>query len=838
MEGFEKQTGYFFQYDASLVPQGKRFTFKYSNLRARQVLTDFLSQNGLTYTVSGTQIILKKAVVPVVQKKFIASGRVTQKTSGEFIGYAEVRNKKSGVSVFTTDAGFFTLFLLPDTNFLVISYPGFKTITDTLLGDRDYFLHYEPELEPGLLPEAEIHADAGDNSNQTISHGQTDHYRITRTKMKRLPHLLGEPDILRVMSLYPGIVGGSEGMLGLYIRGGASDQNLILLDDVPVFNSYHLYGIFSIFNDEMVKSANLMKGSFPSRYGGRLSSVVNVQSKEGNEYRIKGTFSLGLMASKVFLEGPLIKNRTTFTLAFRRSYVDFLANPASRLFLSNDSLQNNVYYFWDFNARVTHRFNNRSRLSLSFYTGRDVGGIDEKTSSENSELKLTERKQQLSSWGNILGSVKWNYYIGKRTGLVVKAHFTGYDYSFSQGYRLQKSYVDNALPEVNDYTQYRLKNGIKDMEASFIFNYKISQKTNLDIGSGVTQHRFIPGNRTLSSDISGNKTELVFNDPQVNTPEIFSFAELSGRLLKNLHYSLGVRNAWFIIDQEDVYVLPEPRINMRYKAGKKTWVKMSAMRTRQFFHQLTNLTLGLPSDLWVPSTNRFGPSQADQISGGFSHEKKIWQFSSEVFYKKQSYLLEYKNNAGYITSAVNWEDAVTPGSGRAYGWESMLEKTKGRLTGWISYTWMKNLHIFSELNGGKEFPARYDRRHSIYVASVYKINDHVDLAVSWIYSSGFAITTPIGHYFSPAPNDPYREIFVYGDRNNTRTRDNHRLDFAFNFEKKRNAYTRTWSLGLFNTYNRRNPFYVNLSYDQNGNRTLSQVSLLPILPNISYKISF
>ncbi len=838
MEAFEQKTGYFIQYDAGLVPSNKKFTVLYQNQRAKDALTDFLANAGLSFEVESKQLILKKRIKPAVQKKYIASGRIVQRLAGEYIGYAEVKNLKTGLLAFTSDAGYFTLFLTSDTNVLSITYPGYKAMLDTLIGDRDYFLRYELEIEANILPEAEIKASQGTSSNQTISLGQTDQYRISRVKMKRLPHLLGEADVLRVMSLYPGIVGGSEGMLGLYIRGGSSDQNLILLDDVPVFNSYHLYGVFSIFNDEVVKSANLMKGSFPSRYGGRLSSVINVQSKEGNEYRLKGTFSVGLLASKFFLEGPLIKNRTTFTLAFRRSYVDFLAKPAARLFLNNDSLQNNVYYFWDFNARITHRFNHRSRLSLSFYTGRDVAGIDERNSTANSELNITQRKQQLASWGNVLGSIKWNYYLGKRSAFIVKCHISEYDYSFSQNYRFKKQFTGKLNPDVNDYTEYKLKNGIKDIEGSFIYTYKAASNLTIESGAGLTEHRFIPGNRILSSDIDGNKTEINFNDPFVNTPEIFAFLELNGNIKQRLYYTFGTRYSAFLLDQFNRYYLPEPRVNIRYKSSKNTWLKISAMRTRQFFHQLTNLTLGLPSDLWVPSSVRNKPSLADQVSLGYLREKREWQLSSEIFYKKQNYLLEYKNNAGYVTSAINWEDAVTSGSGKAYGFETMLERTKGRLTGWLSYTYMKNIRQFKELNDGKEFPARYDRRHNIYLAAVYKINDHIDFSAAWIYSSGFAITTPIGHYHSPTSNDPYREIFIYGDRNNTRTRDNHRLDFAFNFEKKNKGYIRTWSVGFFNVYNRRNPFYVNLSFDKNGNRTLSQVSLLPLLPNVSYKIGF
>lgn len=843
IEGFEARTGMLVQYDPLIVPLNKMHSVNYRNIRARIALNDFLSRNGLTYLQNGNQLILKKQTKPEVKKPHTLSGRVVHRQSGEYLGNAEIFIRHSEVPVYTSEAGYFTVDLLPDSNFITVYYPGFVPLSDTLSGDRDYFAVYELEVIASWLPVAEVKA-TPDGGSGAVRDGNTDQYQVTKNRMKRLPHLLGEPDILRVMSLFPGVVGGSEGMLGMYVRGGASDQNLVLLDDVPVFNSNHLYGIFSIFNDDAIKSASLLKGSFPARYGGRLSSVINVQTKEGNAYRIKGAVSVGLLSSKVFLEGPLIKNRTTFTLAFRRSYLDFLATPLSRLFLFNDSLQNNVYYFWDFNARITHRFNYRSRLTLSFYNGRDVGGIDEKKNTVGQEVVIDERRKQLSSWGNLVGSLKWNYYPGKRTGITLKAHITEYDYNFNQTYRLNRNYNDPTQPDAQDETRYKLQNGIRDIESGFHLSHMVNNKLSFNLGGGVALHNFIPGNRTFTTLINGSSTEFFYNDATVKTPEYFGYGELNGIVRERLYLDLGLRVSSYRVEEQFYYILPEPRIAARILTGEHSWFKVSAMRTRQFFHLLTNLSLGLPSDLWVPSVIRYRPSLSDQMALGYSYGKKGWSVSTEVFYKKLNHILEYKENSGYITSAANWEESVTDGSGEAYGVEWMTEKSEGRLTGWISYACMWNWRQFTELNGGNRFPSRYDRRHNIYIAGVYKIRENVDFSVSWTYNSGFAITTPVGKYMSPTPYDPYREIFIFGDRNNTRTRDNHRLDIAFNFEKRvfKNqaipGFTRTWSIGLFNAYNRRNPFYVNLGYNKAGDRVLYQVSLLPLLPNISYKITF
>ncbi|MBL7810632.1 MAG: TonB-dependent receptor [Bacteroidetes bacterium] len=837
LAAFESQTGVVFQYDAQLLPPKRRYTVNYRNIRADQALTEFLQQNGLGYTVRGSSVILSKLALTEAKKQYLLSGSVAVKQSGEYLVNAMVFIVNTGRYFFTSEAGFFSAFLNTDTNVIIVSYPGFELFRDTLIGDRNYVVKYTLDLRTTPLPTAEVKAFKG-RELQTVLLGQGDHNILSRQKIRWLPHFLGEPDIIRTMSMMPGVVGGSEGMLGMYVRGGAADQNLVLLDDVPVFNSYHLYGIFSIFNDEVVKSATLMRGSFPARYGGRLSSVISVQSREGNIYRIKGSVNLDILSSRLFLEGPLIKNRTAFTASFRRSYLDFLVQPAARMVLLDDSLKNNVYYFWDANASVTHRFSNRSRLTLSAYTGRDVIGLDEKAHSENAEIRINERRQQLSNWGNTVATLRWQYQPDKRTGILIKAHTTGYNYSFRQNYRFEKTQKNTPGNGINDFTQYRLRNGILDAEVSAGLIHRITNGMAAEFGLSATRHQFIPGNRSLLSRIDSTENEVIFNDPNVLNYEVAGYGEIQGQWGERWFGTAGIRMAVFFIDASKRYYLPEPRLQGKFHLGKNDWVRASATRTRQFFHLLTNLTLGLPSDLWVPSSVNFKPSQCDQISLGHTHEFRYWQLGSEVFYKKLNHLLEYKDNAGYVTSAINWEDAVTQGKGEAWGMELLAEKHRGRLTGWLAYTLMWNQRQFAGLNQGKTFPARYDRRHNLYVAAVYQLAKGIQGSLSWMYNSGFAFTLPVGSYISGTPSDPYREIFIYGDRNIARSRDNHRLDIAVSFVKSKVQYTRTWTVGLFNVYNRLNPFYLTLGYDKQGNRKLFQTSMLPLLPNISFKIAF
>jgi hypothetical protein len=357
-------------------------------------------------------------------------------------------------------------------------------------------------------------------------------------------------------------------------------------------------------------------------------------------------------------------------------------------------------------------------------------------------------------------------------------------------------------------------------------------------GIGVANHRFIPGNRKLYSRINNTESELVFNDARLNVPEYFTYTEFQYNGNRRWSGSAGLRLGSYKLPDPYLFVMPEPRLNLRYRLGNNRFLHASATRNRQFFHLLTNLSLGLPGDIWVPSNRQFQPGKADQLSLGYARSKTTWSFSSEVFYRSFSHILEYKDNAGYVTSGKNWEDAVTAGNGEAYGLEILLEKTTGKLNGWVAYTLMRNNRWFKDLNQGHVFPARYDRRHNLYAAGVYHWKPHIDINAAWTYNSGFAYTLPVAVYTSPTPNDPYRDIFIYGSRNNSRAADNHRLDISITMEKQRKGYIRHWTLGVFNVYNRFNPFYITPGFDRIGNRKLYQVSMLPLLPNISYKITF
>ena len=842
LQQFTQQTGHDFAYNNQLLPSQKHIQVHYQNVKADKALRDFLHQYGLDYQQAGTTLILQKWSPSVIPKQHYLSGRVIQEYTGERLVKAVVQIPEIQVFTHTDEFGVFKIALpekpqpTVDTLHLQIYYPGYDLYFDTLFGQRDYFL--TAKLNP-TVERIETTLIQG-NKNQSrlaVVHGQSDQFCLSSARLQQIPALLGEGDVMRALSLNPGVVSGSEGMLGMYVRGGAADQNLVLLDDVPVFNAYHLYGIFGIFNGDIVKSAQLNRGTLSPEHGGRLSSVVSVQSVDGNENQWSGNLSIGALTSKAMIQGPLWKKRTTFALAFRRSNFDLLTQAIANA-VFKDSNNINRYNFWDVNAKINHRFSEKSNLSLTLYQGRDRAFFIDKNYGESTEVSVFQKREQGNLWGNQLGSLRWQYFFNRRIRFTAKTHYTNYAFTQHNDYHYRlRSEIDPSKNKDN-FTNYNLTNGLRDWAADAKFDLQISKYLAFKIGAGYVQHTFTPGDRSLETQFDSVSRIYQYNDKKVITPELFSFANLEFHHPKFGYLDIGSRVSYFGLEDQQFYIRPEPRFNYRYRLSPQVWLKAAASQNVQFFHQLNNLTMGLPSDLWVPSNAQYAPAQARQISFGTTITKTHYQWSFEYFQKSFYNLLEYRDNAAYITSALNWEKTVTQGTGDAHGLECLVEKRTGKLTGWASYSLLYNNRQFAELNQGKIFPSRYDRRHNFYLVGIYKLSPKVIISGSWTFNTGFAYTLPIGVYQSPTPNDPFAEIFIYGDRNNARSRDNHRLDLSTQYIVKHKQFQETWSLGIYNAYNRQNPFFITFAYDNQGQRKLTQLSLLPILPHINYQLSF
>ena len=832
---FEEATNCFFQYDASLRPSKKWFDVQIENEVAKTALQDFLQNYGLDFAVVGDQsLVLKRWVAP--KEDVIISGRVYHAENKERLVNAYVQIAGSQQSTFTNDQGIFQL--RTDGGLLIyqITYPGFKPYVDTIENDnRTYFLDIPMVPESEKMEVTLVVSEISGNSPKVVL-GKTDEFNINRLQLEKVPQLMGEPDILRVMSLNPGVVSGSEGVFGMYVRGGASDQNLVLLDDVPIYNPYHLYGVFGVFNSDIVKNAKFYRGVFPADKGGRLSSVVDVTTKEGNPNKFSGSVNLGILTSRFTLNGPIVKNKTSFSLAFRRSIFDYLVQPLMQAVEYKSGNFINRYYFYDVNLKLTHRFSNKSRISANVFGGLDYAGlIDKKISFFNSEQSRINRSEDVSKWGNQTLSFRWDYLLTATSSFSLKSYITNYNYAHSHSFSSESNFNNVNSTEKSTYI---LSNGLRDIEVSAHLQKQLTRKLNVKIGGGFIGHQFMPNRRSLTSETDSVKTEFVFQDNQVFTPEVFGYISTEYHHPKFGYLDLGVRGVYFGLDFGQYYVLPEPRFSYRLPINSDFWLKIAGSQTRQFFHQLNNLTLGLPSDLWVPSNAKFSPSKSSQLSVGISQEFQHWVFSAEAFYKKFENILEYNDNAVSVTAGLNWEHSVCAGIGESKGIELLLEKKSGRLTGWISYTLMKATRQFEALNQGVEFDARYDRRHNFNLVANFKWTNRIYFNATWVFHTGFAYTLPIGVIPSSSSNDPFRDVYIYGSRNNQRTDNNHRLDLSVNFKGKPGKFNSQWTLGVYNVYNQHNPFFVNLGLDQQGDRKLFQVSLLPIIPFVNYQLSF
>ena len=835
LRNFEKSTGFYFQFESDLLPENKLFNFRYTNKKASVVLRDILQQSGLDFKqVLGNSLVLirwkpKDELLQI-------SGRVSNGGNRERIVNASVIIDGSDIVIYTNSQGVFQINSTKSPVIITVYSPGFFPTQDTISGlGKSYYLDISLSPEIDRMEVAEVKAKR-DKKLPSVERGELGVLNVSGKQLENMTHLLGEPDILRMLSLNPGVVGGSEGVFGMYVRGGAADQNLVLLDGVPIYNPYHLFGVFGVFNGDIVKNATFHRGSFPAKQGGRMSSIIDISTKEGSPNKWETQASLGLLSSRVYTGGPLIGDKTTLFISGRRSFFDFLVKPTISLFPALSNQVVNRYNFWDVNAKLTHRFSNKSRLSLSYYSGQDFSGLVDRVSSGEDGNYLSEFTEDASYWGNQLLSLNWDVMTSPSSNLKVKAYYTNYNFRHQHLYSRVKGEGLNSTAERSDYI---VSNGIYDYEGSIHFTKQWKDRVKIESGGGFIYHRFLPNQRKIITEIDSVKITNNVNDDAVSTPEYFAYSELQLQLGQIGNYNLGVRASYYDLGLSQFYLLPEPRFKAKWNLGKKTWLNFSISQNRQFFHQLNNLTMGLPSDLWVPSTTRYRPATATQRTLGIAHQiNKKYQFSIEAFEKIFQDILEYNEDAIYITSNLDWENSVTSGAGNVRGLECLFEKTTGRLTGYITYTWMKNSRSFIEINNGKEFSARYDRRHSVYAMANYRINSEWALSANFIFNSGFAYTLPIGVYPSNTSSDPAQEIFIYGERNNARTIANHRLDFSFTRKANFFGYDASWIFGVYNVYNRKNPFYINLGLGNQGNRSLYQVSLLPFMPFVNYQVKF
>lgn len=773
------------------------------------------------------------------------SGYVEDASSGEKLIGAVIYEPTLREGAITNRYGFFSLTLPADSLRLVVSYIGFRSDTLAVRLDRELQLDFALHPLPLEMQTIEVEAERLGPIQEQTRMGVVD---VPVSQIENAPVLLGEVDLMKTLQLLPGVQSGAEGMSGLYVRGGGPDQNLILLDDAPVYNASHLFGFFSVFNTDAVKHVQLTKAGFPARYGGRLSSVLEVAMKDGNMQSFEAEGSIGLVASQLTLQGPIRKERTSFIISARRTYIDLLIRP----FLDAD--EQGGYHFYDLNAKVNHKVSHRNRVFLSFYGGNDQFWSDMRNEYTSGGFHDEDETSAKLGWGNFTSTLRWNILFNNRLFGNLTAIYSRY--------RLFSDIDDRSTTREADIQEtetlsLRYRSGIRDLGLKLDLDYIPDPSHYFRFGGSTTFHTYRPGAAQYRfNPASGAPEDTTLGAARpTDALELGLYVEDDIRITDRFRANLGLHTSGFLVDGAYFGSL-QPRVSSRYLFNPQWALKASYARMRQYIHLLSNSTIGLPTDLWLPATRRVRPEGSRQFGLGVagSLNKGRYEFSLEAYHKTMTDLIEYREGAAFLTGfgdRQNWQDKVETGRGWSYGAEVFVQKKRGRTTGWIGYTLSWTRRRFSRLNDGRTFAYRYDRRHDVALVLAHQLTRITNASMNWVYGTGNAITMPVGRYYNEyvrgsiggyelwTPSVLPHETRIYEDRNGFRMAAYHRFDFGFNFQWK----THGFRVGVYNVYNRKNPYFIYFEdrFERSGDSgryQAKQVSLFPILPWLSYRFRF
>ena len=789
------------------------------------------------------------------QQKHTISGFVVDKETGESMIGVNVIWKEKFQGTTTNTFGFYSLTLPEGTVEIDFSFIGYNVESKTLNLDKDLSLNIELETSAQNIQEVTI---VGEET--VVERTQSSIVEVPVEQIKNIPALLGEVDVLKAIQLLPGVQSGGEGSSGFYVRGGGPDQNLILLDGVPVYNASHLFGFFSVFNADAIKNVRLTKGGFPSRFGGRLSSVLEIDMKEGNMKEIKGEGSLGLIASKLTLQGPIIKDKTSFIISARRTYIDLLAQPFVRSFDDGSQVG---YYFYDLNAKLNHKISEKDRLYLSAYSGKDRFYVNDEgvPDEKNTDVDYNYQSDFGLEWGNLTSALRWNHLFSNKLFSNTTLTYTKYKFLTEVNELSELSYSDSFQKDSIEFAYY---SGIKDIGGKIDFDYLPNPNHYIKFGINYAYHHFSPGaidlyQKSLIRDSQQNEnintTDTTFNfSKELFSHDSFIYLEDDIKVNDRLKINVGAHFSNFFTNGKIYYDI-QPRLSSRYILSKDWSIKASYAEMQQYIHLLSNTSIGLPIDIWVPSTDSVPPQQSRQVAFSVNHNFKEGKFeiTAEGYYKTMTDLMTLSPGS-QIIGFQDWQEKVEiDGVGRSYGFELFFQKKKGKTTGWFGYTLSFSDRKFENINFGKWYPYKYDRRHDISIVATHKFNDNFDIGATWVFGTGNNITLSNAKYPQININgninnnlvNPIKEVDYYPSRNNYRMASYHRFDIGLNFHKKKKWGERTWSIGAYNAYNRKNPFFIRFENNPtlvNGElenrRVAKQISLFPVIPSITYKFKF
>ncbi len=752
------------------------------------------------------------------QDKYTLSGYVRDGGTGEELIGATVRILDLENTGAATNAyGFFSITLPEGEYRIAVQFVGFVTVEDTILLTEDKRLDFNL-IDNTTLNEVVVEAERQDQNVTDIQMGVD---KLDMREINKVPVLMGEKDVLKTIQLRPGVKNGGEGTGGFFVRGGAADQNLILLDEATVYNVSHLLGFFSVFNSDALKDVTLYKGTQPAEFGGRLASVLDVRMKDGNMKRFGVSGGIGLISARLNVEGPIVKDKGSFSIAGRRTYADLFLKLSRE-----ESLKNSQLYFYDLNLKANYKLNERNRIYLSGYFGRDVLGF---------------QKVFGLDWGNATGTLRWN-------SLVSEKLFSNTTFIFSEyNYKVSIDFAGNNAEIVSRIQNYNLKQD---------FQYFINSENKIKFGINSIFHRILPGKLALE------------NQPIANSKENNRYAWDNAAYIshewkpfKRVGFEYGARLSTFtLVGRGDfysyneagnvtdttrlgnaefgkTYVNIEPRVGINLLLSEKNSLKAFYGRNTQNLHLLSNSTTGSPTDLWIPSSYNARPEISDQVSLGYFRNflSNKLELSVETYYKWMQNQIDYKDGAE-LDFGENVESQLLTGTGRAYGIEFLFRKKVGKITGWVGYTLSRVEKKIEGINNDEYYPARQDRTHDISIVLMYQILPRLSVAATWVYYTGNAVTFPSGKYEIQG-----QVVNYYTERNAYRMPDYHRMDLGITFDgKKRKRFESSWNLSFYNLYARENAFTITFEEDPNDpSKTQAvQTSLFKIIPSITYNFKF
>ncbi len=765
------------------------------------------------------------------QERVTLNGYVKDSLSGESIIGATVAVNGQSKGVMSNQYGFFSITLNKGNYTINISHISFFGKSVALNLDSSLSLNFELISKSASIDEVVVYSKRRDGNVKNAQMGKVD---LSMNQIRNIPAFMGEVDLLKAIQLLPGVRNAGEGNAGFYVRGGGPDQNLIMLDDAVVYNTGHLFGFFSIFNSDAIKNVSLIKGGMPAQYGGRLSSVVDVVMKDGNINKFQMDGGIGLIASRFSIQGPVVKDKASFILSARRTYIDALATPFIK---KTSAFYGSGYYFYDVNAKINYRFSEKDRVYISGYFGRDVFDFNNAKRSFKTNIP----------WGNATGTLRWNHVFNRRLFSNTTLVYNDYNFKFSAQ---------------QDNFQIALSSGIRDVTMKSDFDYYPLPNHKLKFGGLLTYHKFVP------NVVSGRQDSIIFspnNEGSKYAVETAIYIQDDWEIGEKWKINYGLRYSSFTqtgpynlylrdadgnkldstvykrLQPVKTYGGFEPRATIRYAINDETSIKAAVTRNLQYIHLVSNSGTTLPTDLWVPSTYIVKPQISWLYAAGLfkNFKDNTYETSIEVYYKDLQNQVEYKE--GYTPSLADPEEEFVFGKGWSYGTELFLNKIKGRFTGWVGYTLSWTWRKFEKLNDGERYPVKYDRRHDISVVANYEASKKWKLGAVFVYGTGNAITLPERFYvINGVLTQEYSKLNQY------RMKAYHRMDLSATYTpipKKKRKVSSYWVFSVYNVYSRLNPYFI--YFDQTGSPVngdlkveARQVSLFPVLPAVTWNFKF